>query len=68
MKQPHQDIREQAVDCMASLSLAMQEAGGRIFTLEDMRKLSLLDFITTVAAQNNIRFKYVREKEVVGDR
>lgn len=52
--------RKDAIACVISLNQAIQNSGGVVLSVETMQKMSLMDFITTVAAQNNIRF--VHEK------
>ena len=51
--------REGAFECTLSLCKAMEDAGGSI-SRADFDKMSLMDFITNVAAQNNIRFVFVK--------
>jgi len=46
------------VECICSLNTAIQEAGGRVLTAERIKNMSLMEFITTMAGQNNIRFVY----------
>lgn len=52
--------RERREGFAAGLNLArvIQEAGGTVPTLEALEKTTIVDFITTVAAQNNICFYY----------
>ena len=50
--------RIEAVDCVSSLHIAMQNAGGSIMSTEKLKTMTVMEFITTVAAQNNIRFYY----------
>lgn len=57
----HQRNRREAVDCVTSLHRAMQQAGGTVLSYQDMGSMTLLEFITTVAAQNGIRFHYDEE-------
>lgn len=42
------------IACTASLTIAIQEAGGRIST--EMLDMTVREFIANVAAQNGIRF------------
>jgi len=51
-------IRQDVADCTLSLGCAIQEAGGRIDP--EMLSMSLGEFITSIAGQNNIRFIYKR--------
>ena len=57
------DTRIQAVDCVTTLHKAMQDAGGSILDVESLETMTVMQFITTIAAQNNIRFHY--KKQVV---
>ena len=52
--------RKEAVECVNSLNKAMQDAGGSIPDAKRLEEMSLMEFITTVAAQNHIRFCYER--------
>ena len=53
------DARIQAAECVTSLQAAIQEAGGSVMSVERMRGITLMQFITEIAAQNGLRFHYV---------
>lgn len=57
--------REQAIECFASLQQAVYEAGGSPLSVEKAKSISLMEFITTIAAQNGIRFQFEKPKEEV---
>ena len=61
--------REEAIDCVVSLNQAILDAGGTPLVFESLRGISLLDFITKIAAQNHIRFYFdnPEKKETVDD-
>lgn len=50
--------RREAADCINSLNQAMMAAGGSIPDSKYLEEISLMDFITHTASQNNIRFYY----------
>ena len=47
-----------AAICINSLDRAIQQAGGTVFGIDRLSKMTVLEFITEVAAQNHIRFVY----------
>lgn len=55
--------REQSIDCITSFHQAMQDAGGSLLSFDLLKSMSLLEFMTTIAAQNNIRFYYKQPVE-----
>lgn len=59
MPDKHADSRTQAAECVSSLQRAIQEAGGTCLTAKQMQDMSLLDFITTIASQNGIHFRFI---------
>jgi len=58
MSLSHQRAREDGFEVAWSLAQALKEAGGNLPKLEDIMKMTLGDFMSNVAAQNNIRFVY----------
>lgn len=54
--------RKQTVDCVTSLHKAVQDAGGTILGTEKLENMTVMEFVTTIAAQNNIRFHYKQPK------
>ena len=48
--------RKEVIDCVCSLQKAIHDAGGGPLTAIQMNGLTLERFITTIAAQNHIRF------------
>ena len=48
-------LKGKMLECVNSLHLAMDKAGGKILTTEDMKKLSLYDFLLLISP-NDIRF------------
>jgi len=54
-------FRREGIDCVNSLQAAMQDCGGSVLNTITMEKMSLMEFMTTIAAQNGIRFCYVRQ-------
>ncbi len=61
MSDKYKEARQEGLECGLSLAKAMQDAGGSISTT--LLKMTLEEFICTVAAQNNIRFVYGGERE-----
>lgn len=59
-------VRREVVHCLSSFDGAIQEAGGRVLSPCEMEKISLMDFITTIAAQNGIRFYYCKTSDPKG--
>ena len=55
----YKKTRLDAIECILNLCEAMETAGGSIVRA-DFENLSLMDFITTIAAQNGIRFICVK--------
>jgi hypothetical protein len=58
----HSDSRRDAMQCTLSLCKAIHDAGGN-YTSMDFDNMSVTEFITTVAAQNGIRFVFVKPVE-----
>lgn len=54
----YEKARLQTVECVNSLQSAITAAGGNIIDTQRMLDMSLMEFITTIAAQNNIHFYY----------
>lgn len=52
-----------AIACVTSLSIAMQRSGGAVMSVKRMQEMSLMDFITSIAAQNDIRFVYEKKTD-----
>lgn len=55
---PNDQWKNAVIDCMLSLVVAVDEAGGRMH--QDMLDRPLRDFISSVAGPNGIRFTYVK--------
>lgn len=58
-----EEARRGALDCALSLARAMQDAGGSIPDAGELAKMTVEEFITKIAAQNNIRFIYQEPKK-----
>jgi hypothetical protein len=54
--------QEDAMKMINSLDIAIQKAGGSIFTIERLKEMSAFDLIKTLCT-NNIIFVYAEEKE-----
>jgi len=57
------EARAEAVECALSLAKAVHDAGGSFASL-DLNTMTVMEFITEVAAQNGIRFVYVKPVSV----
>ena len=58
MSDKYSVARCETVDCVNSLQKAIQDAGGQLISTERMEQLTLMQFITTIASQNLIRFYF----------
>lgn len=56
------ESRSETIDCSGSLIQAIYDAGGLI-RVDELMGMTLREFISTVAAQNNIRFIYKKPEE-----
>lgn len=54
-------IKADVTDCTMSLAIAVQQAGGGLS--DRILNMSVREFISTVAGQNNIRFTFVPPQE-----
>ena len=61
----YRQSRAEAVECVTSLTKAFELAGGSTPTAESLSEMTMMDFITTIAAQNHIRFVYEKPKNDV---
>ena len=57
------EVQREAIECIASFQHAIHEAGGALFDYETLKSMTLIDFMTKVAAQNNIRFYFQQPKD-----
>jgi hypothetical protein len=56
------EIKREGFECGYSLAKAVYEAGGSI-ALADLANMTLEDFCVKVAAQNGIRFVFVKKPD-----
>lgn len=57
-----EEVGTKVAECMISFHRAFQKAGGAIRSVEQLKELSVFEFLTQIAAQNNIRFFYDQEQ------
>lgn len=56
------NARAEAIDCILSLTRAIDKASGSVDDLRSMvHKMTLMEFMTTIAAQNGIRFCHISD-------
>jgi hypothetical protein len=52
-----------ALECAMSLSKAISDAGGNV-PVEELKTMSFMNFLSDIAAPNNIRFVFVKPEEI----
>jgi len=56
------NARTEAIDCILSLTRAIDKSGGSVDNLRfTVHRMTLMEFMTTIAAQNGIRFCHVSD-------
>lgn len=62
MNHPHEEYGKQVLETYSSLQSAIDQAGGRFLTLEDLKTITMEDFILRIAS-NNVRFHFEKPKK-----
>lgn len=59
--QPTEMLKNDMLECVNSLHIAIDNAGGRLLSTEEMKRMSLYEFLLLISP-NGIRFVYEKEK------
>lgn len=55
---PNGESLIKTLECYESLRLAIKEAGGREFSIQELDKMSVMDLIFNIVGPNDIKFEY----------